>query len=145
MANERPTENSSPAQFRPAHRNPGINVLRYNDIKLPQKSPHISSIWLYTANRMALLTVRAAAAQLGVAYSTLKRWVHTGVVRTTRTEGGHHRISDAEIDRLLARSAFAEASADKPGGAKASARKQPPTRSARSGQARSTRSARSGQ
>src|SRR5688572_11880426 len=94
---------------------------------------------------MPLLTVRAAAAQLGVAYSTLKRWVHTGVVRTTRTEGGHHRISDAEIDRLLARSAFAEASADKPGGAKASARKQPPTRSARSGQARSTRSARSGQ
>ena len=52
---------------------------------------------------MALLTVRAAADQLGVAYSTLKRWVHTGRVRTTRTEGGHHRVSDAEIDRLLAR------------------------------------------
>jgi molybdopterin-binding protein len=52
---------------------------------------------------MALLTVRAAADQLGVAYSTLKRWVHTGHVRTTRTEGGHHRVSDAEIDRLLAR------------------------------------------
>jgi molybdopterin-binding protein len=52
---------------------------------------------------MALLTVRAAAERLGVAYSTLKRWVHTGRVRTTRTEGGHHRVSDAEIDRLLAR------------------------------------------
>ena len=52
---------------------------------------------------MALLTVRAAADQLGVAYSTLKRWVHTGRVRTTRTDGGHHRVSDAEIDRLLAR------------------------------------------
>lgn len=52
---------------------------------------------------MALITVRAAAEQLGVAYSTLKRWVLTGHVRTTRTEGGHHRISDAEIDRLLAR------------------------------------------
>ena len=52
---------------------------------------------------MALLTVRAAAERLGVAYSTLKRWVHTGHVRTTRTEGGHHRVSDAEIDRLLAR------------------------------------------
>jgi molybdopterin-binding protein len=52
---------------------------------------------------MALVTVRAAAEQLGVAYSTLKRWVHTGRVRTTRTEGGHHRISDNEIDRLLAR------------------------------------------
>ena len=52
---------------------------------------------------MALHTVRAAAERLGVAYSTLKRWVHTGHVRTTRTEGGHHRISDNEIDRLLAR------------------------------------------
>lgn len=52
---------------------------------------------------MVLLTVRAAAEQLGVAYSTLKRWVHTGRVRTTRTEGGHHRVSDTEIDRLLAR------------------------------------------
>ena len=52
---------------------------------------------------MALHTVRAAAEQLGVAYSTLKRWVLTGHVRTSRTEGGHHRISDNEIDRLLAR------------------------------------------
>ena len=52
---------------------------------------------------MALLTVRAAAERLGVAYSTLKRWVHTGRVRTTRTEGGHHRIAESEIDRLLAR------------------------------------------
>lgn len=51
---------------------------------------------------MAPLTVRAAAERLGVAYSTLKRWVHTGHVRTTRTEGGHHRVPDAEIDRLLA-------------------------------------------
>jgi len=52
---------------------------------------------------MALLTVRAAAGELGVAYSTLKRWVLTGRVRTTRTEGGHHRVSDAEIERLIAR------------------------------------------
>ena len=52
---------------------------------------------------MALVTVRTAAERLGVAYSTLKRWVHTGRVRTTRTEGGHHRVSDAEIERLLAK------------------------------------------
>jgi molybdopterin-binding protein len=52
---------------------------------------------------MALLTVRAAAEELGVAYSTLKRWVHSGRVRTIRTEGGHHRVSQAEVDRLLAR------------------------------------------
>lgn len=52
---------------------------------------------------MARLTVRAAASRLGVGYSTLKRWVLSGRVRTTRTAGGHHRIDDSEIDRLLAR------------------------------------------
>jgi molybdopterin-binding protein len=52
---------------------------------------------------MSLMTVRTAAERLGVAYSTLKRWVHSGRVRTTRTEGGHHRVAEAEIDRLLAR------------------------------------------
>ena len=52
---------------------------------------------------MTLLTVRAAAEQLGVAYSTLKRWMRDGRVRTSRTEGGHHRVSHAEIERLLAK------------------------------------------
>jgi molybdopterin-binding protein len=52
---------------------------------------------------MPLLTVRAAAERLGVGYSTLKRWIASGHVRTTRTEGGHHRISDTEIERLIAR------------------------------------------
>jgi molybdopterin-binding protein len=51
---------------------------------------------------MALMTVRAAAGKLGVGYSTMKRWIGDGRVRTTLTEGGHHRISDAEIDRLTA-------------------------------------------
>jgi molybdopterin-binding protein len=52
---------------------------------------------------MSLLTVRAAANRLGVGYSTVKRWIASGHVRSTRTEGGHHRIPDAEIERLLAR------------------------------------------
>jgi molybdopterin-binding protein len=51
---------------------------------------------------MHLMTPRAAAAQLGVTYSTLKRWIHQGSVRTVRTEGGHHRIPIDEIERLLA-------------------------------------------
>jgi molybdopterin-binding protein len=54
---------------------------------------------------MTLMTVRAAAIQLGVGYSTLKQWIHQGRVRTTQTPGGHHRISDAEIDRLSAQHA----------------------------------------
>ena len=54
------------------------------------------------SRHMALLTARVAAERLGVGYSTLKRWVRNGRVRTTRTEGGHHRVAEAEIDRLLA-------------------------------------------
>ncbi|MCC7185235.1 MAG: helix-turn-helix transcriptional regulator [Acidobacteria bacterium] len=52
---------------------------------------------------MALVSVSVAADRLGIAYSTLKRWIRAGQVRTTRTEGGHHRISEAELDRLAAR------------------------------------------
>ncbi len=54
---------------------------------------------------MTRLTVRAAAERLGVGYSTLKRWVLTGRVRTTQTAGGHHRIAESEIERLLVRRA----------------------------------------
>jgi molybdopterin-binding protein len=52
---------------------------------------------------MSLLTVRAAAQRLGVGYSTLKQWIYTGRVRTTTTAGGHHRLAEAEIDRLVAK------------------------------------------
>src|ERR1700681_4206715 len=52
---------------------------------------------------MSLLTVRAAAERMGIGYSTLKQWIHRGKVRTTQTAGGHHRLSEAEIDRMLAR------------------------------------------
>ena len=52
---------------------------------------------------MAMVTVRAAAERLGVGYSTLKRWIGSGVIRTTLTEGGHHRIAESELDRLIAR------------------------------------------
>jgi molybdopterin-binding protein len=52
---------------------------------------------------MPMLTVRAAAERMGIGYSTLKQWIHRGKIRTTQTAGGHHRLSEAEIDRLLAR------------------------------------------
>jgi molybdopterin-binding protein len=51
---------------------------------------------------MTLLTVRQAAERLGVGYSTLKHWIYQGRVRTRVTSGGHHRIPDGEVDRLLA-------------------------------------------
>src|ERR1700741_4684689 len=52
---------------------------------------------------MSLLTVRAAAGRMGIGYSTLKQWIHQGKVRTTQTAGGHHRLAEAEVDRMLAR------------------------------------------
>jgi molybdopterin-binding protein len=50
-----------------------------------------------------LVPVRAAADRLGVSYSTLKQWIYKGTVRTVRTSGGHHRVAESEIERLLAR------------------------------------------
>jgi len=51
---------------------------------------------------MELLTPRDAARRLGVSYPTLKQWIYNGSIRTRRTAGGHHRVPEAEIDRLLA-------------------------------------------
>jgi molybdopterin-binding protein len=48
-----------------------------------------------------MMTVRAAASRLGVGYSTVKQWIRSGRIRTTRTPGGHHRVSETEIARLL--------------------------------------------
>jgi molybdopterin-binding protein len=50
---------------------------------------------------MDLLGVREAAQRLGVSYPTLKEWIYRGKVRTVKTVGGHHRIAQSEIDRLL--------------------------------------------
>ena len=50
----------------------------------------------------SLTTVRRAADRLGVSYSTLKQWIYKGTIRTVRTSGGHHRVAESEIERLLA-------------------------------------------
>jgi molybdopterin-binding protein len=50
---------------------------------------------------MALVNVRAAAARLGIGYSTLKQWIYEGRIRSTQTAGGHHRLAEAEIERFL--------------------------------------------
>jgi molybdopterin-binding protein len=63
---------------------------------------------------MTLLTVRQAAQRLGVGYSTLKQWIYQGRVRTRVTSGGHHRIPEGEVDRLLAPSAATAAKAPVP-------------------------------
>jgi molybdopterin-binding protein len=50
---------------------------------------------------MRLLSVRQAADRLGIGYSTLKQWIYLGRVRTRTTSGGHHRIAEEEVERLL--------------------------------------------
>src|ERR1700730_14764733 len=52
---------------------------------------------------MSLWAVRGAAERMGIGYSTLKQWIHQGKIRTTQTAGGHHRLSESEVDRMLAR------------------------------------------
>jgi molybdopterin-binding protein len=51
---------------------------------------------------MELLTPRQAARRLGVSYATVKQWIYNGSIRTRRTPGGHHRVPEGEIERLLA-------------------------------------------
>ena len=51
--------------------------------------------------RAKMYTPREAAKILGVSYPTLKQWIYRGRVRTAKTQGGHHRIPETEIDRLL--------------------------------------------
>lgn len=49
----------------------------------------------------ALLSPRQAAQILGVSYPALKQWIYRGKIKTARTPGGHHRVPQSEIDRLL--------------------------------------------
>ena len=42
------------------------------------------------------------AAQLaGVSYPTLKQWIYQKKIVTAKTPGGHHRVPESEIDRLI--------------------------------------------
>jgi molybdopterin-binding protein len=50
-----------------------------------------------------MLPPREAARVLGVSYPTLKQWIYRGKIRTVKTPGGHHRVPEQEIDRLLPR------------------------------------------
>ncbi|MBB6146076.1 molybdopterin-binding protein [Silvibacterium bohemicum] len=49
----------------------------------------------------ALLTPRAAALRLGIAYPTIKQWIYHGKIKTVKTPGGHYRIPEAELDSFL--------------------------------------------
>ena len=50
-----------------------------------------------------LLKLRDAALTLGISFPTIKQWIYKKKIRSVRTAGGHHRIPQAEVDRLLFR------------------------------------------
>jgi molybdopterin-binding protein len=50
-----------------------------------------------------LLKLRDAALQLGISFPTIKQWIYRKKIRSVQTVGGHHRIPQSELDRLLFR------------------------------------------
>jgi molybdopterin-binding protein len=50
-----------------------------------------------------LLKLRDAALELQVSFPTIKQWIYKKKIRSVRTAGGHHRIPQSEVDRLLYR------------------------------------------
>jgi len=50
-----------------------------------------------------LLKLRDAALQLGISFPTIKQWIYKKKIRSAQTAGGHHRIPQSEVDRLLFR------------------------------------------
>jgi molybdopterin-binding protein len=52
-------------------------------------------------HRPALLPPREASRILGISYPTLKQWIYRGKIKTVRTPGGHHRVPESEIDRMI--------------------------------------------
>jgi len=51
----------------------------------------------------APVKLRDAALQLGISFPTIKQWIYKKKIRSIQTAGGHHRIPQTEIDRLLFR------------------------------------------
>lgn len=55
------------------------------------------------SNADKLLTPREAALDLRISFPTIKQWIYSGKIKSTRTAGGHHRIPQSEVDRFLFR------------------------------------------
>ncbi len=54
-------------------------------------------------NAEELLKLPDAALELGISFPTIKQWIYKKKIRSLQTVGGHHRIPQREIDRLLFR------------------------------------------
>jgi molybdopterin-binding protein len=58
---------------------------------------------LLKTNGASFLTPRDAAVQLGISFPTIKQWIYKKKLKSVRTPGGHHRVPQSEVDRLLFR------------------------------------------
>ena len=50
-----------------------------------------------TGTRSNLMTPREASRMMGISYPTIKKWILDGKLKTVRTPGGHHRLSEASL------------------------------------------------
>jgi molybdopterin-binding protein len=50
-----------------------------------------------------LLHLPEAASRLGISVPTIKQWIYKKKIRSVQTSGGHHRIPQSELDRMLFR------------------------------------------
>src|ERR1700690_2273998 len=50
-----------------------------------------------------MLKLRDAAVELGISFPTIKQWIYKKKIKSIQTAGGHHRIPQSEVDKLLFR------------------------------------------
>ena len=55
------------------------------------------------AKNEVLLKLDEAASDLRISYPTIKQWIYKRKIKSVKTAGGHHRIPQSEVDRLLYR------------------------------------------
>ena len=65
-------------------------TLRKTDRRLKEKSRELRKL-------------REAALELRVSFPTIKQWIYKRKIKSVKTAGGHHRIPQSEVDRLLYR------------------------------------------
>jgi molybdopterin-binding protein len=50
-----------------------------------------------------LMTPREASRMMGISYPTIKKWILDGKLKTVRTPGGHHRLSEASLRPFISK------------------------------------------
>jgi len=64
-------------------------------------SPAMQSTGKFRPKAEELLRLPEAVSQLRISLPTIKQWIYKDKIRSIKTAGGHHRIPQSEVDRLL--------------------------------------------